>query len=106
MKLFGKRSRLLSGISEQSEEMGLQITSMADVFVILLVFLLKSSSLGLSSVPGASGVNLPEARAETRYPKIDGAPRLEVRGDGIRMGERLLVELRDFHFDASQAEGR
>lgn len=49
-----KRSRL------QNEEVSLQITSMADVFVILLVFLLKSAATGLS-VSMSQNLTLPKS---------------------------------------------
>ncbi len=49
-----KRSRL------QNEEVSLQITSMADVFVILLVFLLKSAATGLS-VSMSQNMTLPKS---------------------------------------------
>lgn len=43
--------------------MSLQITSMADVFTILLVFLLKSYATGAVSVTPSKGMLLPEAQA-------------------------------------------
>ena len=41
--------------------MNLQITSMADVFVILLVFLLKTYSSGAIALSPSKGLHLPEA---------------------------------------------
>jgi biopolymer transport protein TolR len=49
-----KRSRM------QNEEVSLQITSMADVFVILLVFLLKSAATGLT-VSMSQNMTLPKS---------------------------------------------
>ena len=45
----------------ENEEMALQITSMADIFTILLVFLLKSYTTGAMSISPSSGVKLPSA---------------------------------------------
>jgi biopolymer transport protein ExbD len=47
----------------QSEEMALQITSMADIFTILLVFLLKSYATSAITVNPAGGMLLPQAQA-------------------------------------------
>ena len=47
----------------QSEEMSLQITSMADIFVIILVFLLKSYATSSVNVNPMAGMSLPEAHA-------------------------------------------
>lgn len=43
----------------QSDEMALQITSMADIFVILLVFLLKSYSSSSVAIQTSAGTRLP-----------------------------------------------
>lgn len=45
------------------EEMNLQITSMADIFMIILVFLLKGYSTGAVEVQVSSGMTLPVATA-------------------------------------------
>ena len=42
-------------------EMSLQITSMADIFTIILVFLLKTTASGINTV-SPNGANLPLAR--------------------------------------------
>jgi biopolymer transport protein ExbD len=45
----------------ESDEMSLQITSMADIFTILLVFLLKSYTTGAMAINPSNGVKLPSA---------------------------------------------
>ncbi len=45
--------------AHQSDEMALQITSMADIFTILLVFLLKSYSSSSMAIQPAAGTQLP-----------------------------------------------
>ena len=47
----------------QTEDMALQITSLADIFVILLVFLLKSFATGSVNLSPSQGLLLPEAHA-------------------------------------------
>jgi hypothetical protein len=45
--------------------MALQITSMADIFTILLVFLLKSYSTGALDIAPSKGMKLPEVQLAT-----------------------------------------
>ena len=53
-KRYAKKARI-------SSEMALQITSMADIFTILLVFLLKSFSTGVTNITPSGNMVLPEA---------------------------------------------
>jgi len=76
----------------QSTEMSLQITSMADIFTILLVFLLKSYAVGALEVQPSRGLKLPTAQksdlAESRLAlevsensvQLDGSPILPLKG--------------------------
>lgn len=50
-KALGRRGFLKKKKSHGSDEMSLNITSMADVFTILLVFMLKSSASGANITP-------------------------------------------------------
>ena len=47
-----------------SADMGLNITAMADIFTIILVFLLKSYASGAVSLSTTAGLVLPDAQAE------------------------------------------
>lgn len=47
-----------------SDQMSIQITSMADIFMILLVFLLKSYGSGLLDITPSKGLTVPRAAAE------------------------------------------
>jgi biopolymer transport protein ExbD len=67
MKFLGgpfKKSKFKRS-SPMNDEMALQITSMADIFMILLVFLLKSYSTALVNVTPTAGMKLPVANAES-----------------------------------------
>lgn len=48
---------------KSSEEMTIQITSMADIFTIILVFLLKSYSTSAVNITPSNGLKLPTAQA-------------------------------------------
>lgn len=89
--LFGKLKRR-SG----NEEVSLQITSMADIFTILLVFLLKSSSTGAVSINPSQGLLLPQANASQPVPE---ALKIEVSQGAIQIEEKPVASLKDFQFE-------
>jgi biopolymer transport protein ExbD len=79
----------------QSEEMGLQITSMADVFTILLVFLLKSYATGAVALSPSKGMILPKAHAgETQVEAL----KIEVSETAVAIEGKPVSELRQFQF--------
>ncbi len=67
-------------LAEQSEEMSLQITSMADIFTIILVFLLKSYSAGVSTLVPEQGTVLPEGRPIS---SIQDTLKMEILKSGV-----------------------
>jgi biopolymer transport protein ExbD len=95
MKNLFKKKRV------HSEEMTLQITSMADIFTILLVFLLKSFSTGAMNVTPSNGVMLPEARAqEANFEAL----KVEISSAGVQIEGESAVPLNAFHFDPSDLQ--
>jgi biopolymer transport protein ExbD len=98
MKLSPFKSR------PQSEEMSLQITSMADIFVIILVFLLKSYATSSITVSPAAGMLLPEAHAGDS--PIE-ALKVEISKDAVQVDGQPIVKLSDFSFEKTdlQANG-
>ena len=89
MKKFLKKKKM-------SEDMPLQITSMADIFTILLVFLLKSYATGVSTISPTGEMLLPEAHAETPTRE---SMKLEVTPDGIAIDQKLVLKLKAFEFE-------
>lgn len=81
---------------EQSEEMSLQITSMADIFTIILVFLLKSYSTSLVTVAPSQDVLLPEAQAEPHEAKVPDALKIEILRDTVLVDQKPTVKLKNF----------
>jgi biopolymer transport protein ExbD len=86
---FGKKKKL-------GEDMSLQITSMADIFTILLVFLLKSYSTSLTNLAPVSKTKLPEATVKGS--EIRDTLKMEVNADAILIDEKPVVRLHHFEF--------
>lgn len=78
-------------------EMELQITSMADIFTILLVFLLKSYSAGTTIAP-SSGLILPNAFAAESPVE---ALKVEVSEKAISVEGQPVTNLVKFGFDSA-----
>jgi biopolymer transport protein ExbD len=86
-----------------SEEVSLQITSMADIFTILLVFLLKSYATGTIS-PTSAGLMLPEAQAGDVSSE---ALKIEVTQAGVQVEGQSVAGLSNYAFEKAdlQANG-
>ncbi len=80
----------------EGEEMSLQITSMADVFIILLVFLLKSYAGGIVNIQPSQGTKLPQAFAAN--PAVE-ALKVEVTEKQIQIEGADSFSLNGFYFD-------
>lgn len=78
-----------------AEDVALQITSMADVFMILLVFLLKSYSTSVSNIDPPQGMLLPNAN---NAGKIQEALKVEISDSAIRLDGQPIANLRNFQF--------
>jgi biopolymer transport protein ExbD len=76
-----------------SDEMSLQITSMADVFTILLVFLLKSYTTGSMNLSPSKGVLLPEAQAAESQVE---ALKVEIAVDAVSIEGAVAAPLQKF----------
>lgn len=87
--LFKKRARA-------SDEMSLQITSMADIFTILLVFLLKSASTSAVNITPGAGVTLPASTAEQA--NIE-ALRIEISENAVTVENEPVLKLEKFAVD-------
>ncbi len=79
--------------SHGSEEVALQITSMADIFTILLVFLLKSYSVSALNIDVSKDLKLPTARGGNEQVE---ALKVAVTENGIQVEGVQVVELSNF----------
>lgn len=84
-----------------SDEMALQITSMADIFTIILVFLLKSYATSASNITPASGTKLAEADAADVAVE---ALKLEVSETAIQVEGKPVSQLSQFKFTPQDLE--
>ncbi len=97
MKNFLHKNKKPAG----TEEMSLQITSMADIFIILLVFLLKSYATGAISPTSAKGMLLADAQASDVA--VD-ALKLEVTENAVLVEGQAVMPLQGFAFDPKDVQ--
>jgi biopolymer transport protein ExbD len=86
----------------KSLDMPLQITSMADIFMILLVFLLKSYSTSISNFAPTGDTRLPIAVASDT---ITDALKIEVTRNAILLDQKMILALSNFQFFPGQKPG-
>jgi biopolymer transport protein ExbD len=86
--LWKKRKKL-------NEDMSLQITSMADIFTILLVFLLKSYATGAMNITPSQDVKLPVGQApDAQYEAL----KVEISEKGVSVEGNPVSVLANFEF--------
>lgn len=79
--------------ARQNEEVALQITSMADVFTILLVFLIKSFSVSSVSVSIGKDTQLPVANGGQEQVE---ALRVEIHQSAVLLEGEPIISLNQF----------
>ena len=79
----------------------IQITSMVDMFVILLVFLLKSYSTSPVNISPKEGLSIPESTATTDPIEVVN---LIVSKDAVYVGDEKVVDLDHGRFIASDMD--
>lgn len=84
-----------------NEDMALQITSMADIFTIILVFLLKSFSTSVTSISPSNDVVLPSA---LNSDEVVDSMKLEISPSVILIDDKPITTMREFRFEASDVE--
>ncbi len=84
-----------------NEDMVLQITSMADIFTILLVFLLKSFSTGVSNLTPSNDLTLPSAKGGD---EVADVLKVEISPNIILVDDKPITNLRNFKFDPADYE--
>jgi biopolymer transport protein ExbD len=79
----------------------IQITSMVDMFVILLVFLLKSYSTSPVLIDMSKELQLPSSSSQADPVEV---VKLVVAQNGIYMDDKMVVELKDGQLRASDID--
>ncbi len=82
-----------------SEEATLQITSMADIFTIILVFLLKSYATSAVDITPTKGMLLPEAHAADAPVE---ALKVEISADAVQVDGAPVNTLTEFQFNPKE----
>jgi biopolymer transport protein TolR len=82
--------------------MSLNITAMADIFVVLLVFLLKSYASGAMTITPVTGARLPMANARSQ--KVE-ALKVEISQTDLVLEGKHVAKLQDFQFDRKDLTG-
>ncbi len=89
-KTFSKKKKL-------DGETSLNITAMASIFVVILVFLLKSLSTNVAAVTPTQDLTLPEVK---QAPDVADALKLEISADTILVDDHSVLKLDHFQFDS------
>ena len=97
-RLFGNKKKK----KHQNEEMGLNITAMADIFTIILVFLLKSFATGALTITPSEGSKLPIAEAQDAALE---AIKLEITANTVLVDDQPVATLKQFVPDAGFQKG-
>jgi biopolymer transport protein ExbD len=98
MKLHAFRKKKAAA----NEDVSLNITAMADIFTILLVFLLKSFSTGAIQLSPSKGLLLPEAQAEEASFE---ALKVEISASAVLIESEPVVMLTAFEFPGKDLNG-
>lgn len=90
--MFGFRVKTFG---EHTREIHLPLAPMADVFIVLLIFLLKTFSFEYSAIPANPEIQLPSARGkETEAAEV----RIDISRDRVSIQDRAIASLSEFQF--------
>lgn len=98
---MGYGRRRYSGKSHNSTTFGLNITSMTDMFTILLVFLLQSYSTSQVEINPVTGVSLPKSNTESN--PVEGV-RVSISANELKIGERTIASLKEAQFTGADVD--
>lgn len=87
--------------NRRSSAFKIQITSMVDMFVILLVFLLRSYSTSPVNITPKQGLRLPESTAPTDPADV---LKMVVSTDGVFVEDKRVLTLKDGAIDKADTE--
>ena len=93
-KSFLKKRKKSSG------DVALQITSMADIFMILLVFLLKSYASSVSNVAPTAHISLPEI-SKTKG-EVKDTLKVEIADNIVLIDTKPAATLKNFEFEPTE----
>ena len=92
-------------MKRKNAQMNLQITSMADVFVIILVFLLKSYASSAMQLSPSSNLKLPEADHTSEQANATAdALKIEISENAVLVEGRSIASLDRYGFKAENQQ--
>ena len=94
------RSRFKVNI-KRSQTFGLNITSLTDMFTILLVFLLQNFAAGEVQIDPAEGVRLPQSMSDKN--PVDGA-KLSISAKEIKFDQKIVALIKDNKVDTASLD--
>lgn len=83
---------------KKNQSFGLNITSMTDMFTILLVFLLQTFASGEVQIDPVDGVRLPQSMTEKN--PVDGA-KVSVSAKEIKFDQKVVALIKDNQVDVA-----
>lgn len=86
---------------KRSQSFGLNITSLTDMFTILLVFLLQNFAAGEVQIDPAEGVRLPQSMTDKN--PVDGA-KLSISAKEIKFEQKVVALVKDNKVDAASLD--
>jgi biopolymer transport protein ExbD len=92
------KNSFLGKKKKMSADTSLQITSMADIFMILLVFLLKSYASGSIEITPSPGIQLPTGKTED---VTNDALKIEIAEGSVLVESKPVAEIEKFAFKNS-----
>ena len=93
-----KKKNFLKRSAPASGEMSLNITAMADIFTVLLVFLLMGYSTGAMQITPSAGIQLPGAHAPQDHVE---ALKIEISADAVLIENQPVAKLAAFKVNAN-----
>lgn len=84
-----------------SDEMSLQITSMADIFTIILVFLLKTTASGINTV-APNGASLPVMAHGNEI--VQDTLKMEINRDFVTVDDKTVLNLNQFEIPITELQ--
>ena len=82
--------------NSHDEHDALPLAPMADVFMVVLIFLLKSFSYDLTSVAANTDITLPGAKAQGQ---METTLRIDLSEGELRFNDQLVTHLSHYHFE-------
>lgn len=97
---MARRTRFEPNIKKNST-FTLNITSMTDMFTILLVFLLQSYGTSVVEIPMVDGLRLPASNSQSN--PVDSV-KLSISAKELKLGDQKIADVNDANFAASDLD--